>query len=225
MKICSRGLLAAAAVCAPSLAHARDDAQGWATASAAVNLGGNWRFSQEVTARVSDNQGRLYELEMNSLLGYRLSRTVTIWAGYTHDPNYARDRTMMEHRARQQVSFDNFARLGHAMLSARFRSEARWREGMDGTGWRVRPYVKLTLPLGTQTRTALVLSHESFINLNTTGFQATAGYDRMRNLIAISTPITKNAALEIGYLNQHAFVRNGEDTSDHVGSVSLNFSL
>lgn len=207
------------------MARARDDVQGWATAAATVNLGGDWRFSQEVTTRISDNQGRLYELEMNSLLGYRLSKTVTLWAGYTHDPNYSAGHVAMEHRARQQVSFDNIAKIGRATLSARFRSEARWREGMDGTGWRLRPFVRLALPLGARTRTALVLSHESFINLNTTDFQATPGYDRMRNLIAISTPVAKNLAVEIGYLNQHGFVRHSEDTSDHVGSVTLNLSL
>ena len=35
---------------------------------------------------------------------------MTLWAGYTHNPQYAAgDFTMMEHRAREQVTFDGFA--------------------------------------------------------------------------------------------------------------------
>ena len=48
---------------------------------------------------------------------------------------------------------------------------------------------------------------------------------RMRNLIAISTPLSKRITAEIGYLNQHGFVRGGPDTSDHVASISLSLSL
>jgi hypothetical protein len=47
----------------------------------------------------------------------------------------------------------------------------------------------------------------------------------VRNLIAISTPLTKTLRAEIGYLNQHGFVRGGEDTCDHVASISLSLSL
>ena len=47
----------------------------------------------------------------------------------------------------------------------------------------------------------------------------------MRNLIAINTPLSKNITAEVGYLNQHGFVRGGPDTSDHVASVSLSLSL
>jgi hypothetical protein len=47
----------------------------------------------------------------------------------------------------------------------------------------------------------------------------------MRNLIAISTPLSKKIAVEIGYLNQHGFVRGGPDSSDHVLSASIGVSF
>jgi hypothetical protein len=105
------------------------------------------------------------------------------------------------------------------------RMEQRWREHVDGTGWRMRPYVKFSLPLATGSKTSLVLSSETFVNLNTTPFQKQDGLDRMRNFIGINAPITKSVSAEFGYLNQHGFVRGGEDTSDHVASVSLSLSL
>lgn len=218
--------LGLAAIALPSSGQARDDAQLWTTGSATIRLSDNLRLSQEVTARFSDNRDGLYEIESNTLLGYRVSPKVTIWAGYTHDPNYSAGHfTVMEHRAREQVTVDNFAKIGRGSLSGRVRLEQRWREGVDGTGWRVRPYVKYSLPFREGHKTALVLSHESFVNLNNTPFQQTDGLDRMRNLIAVSTPVAKNISAEIGYLNQHAFVRGGPDTNDHVASFTLSFSF
>jgi hypothetical protein len=131
----------------------------------------------------------------------------------------------MEHRAREQVTLDNLATIGRGRLSARLRMEQRWREHVDGTGWRMRPYVKFSLPLGKGSKTSLTLSNETFINLNSTAFQRQDGLDRMRSLIAINTPLTKAVSLEVGYLNQHGFVRGGEDTDDHVASFSLSLSL
>lgn len=207
-------------------AQARDDAQLWTAANVTVKLGDDFRFSQEVIGRFSDNRKGLYEVEMNTMLGYRLTGKVTLWLGYTHDPNYAGgDFSVMEHRFRQQITFDNLAKIGRGTLSARMRLEERWREGADGTAWRFRPYIKYSLPLRSGHKTALVLSHESFIDLNTTKFQRVAGEERMRNQIAISTPLNKAITAEIGYLNQHSFVPGGPDNDDHAATVTLNFSF
>lgn len=217
---------AIAALAVPAVAHATEDNQLWTGASATVKLGDHWRFSQEVIARVSDDRDGLYEVEMNSLIGYKLSKAVTVWAGYTHDPNYNAGKfAVMEHRGRQQVTFDNVLKIGPGNLSARLRLEERWREGVDGTAWRLRPYLKYVLPLKEGGKTALVLSHESFIDLNTTNFQRVEGEERMRNLIAITTPLARNVNVEIGYLHQHGFRPDAEDANDNVASLSLGFSF
>ena len=214
------------ALAIPAVAHASEDDQLWTGVSATVKLSDKWRFSQEVVARFSNDRDGLYELEMNSMIGYKVSKKVTVWAGYTHDPNYnAGDFSVMEHRGRQQVTFDNIVKIGPGQLSARLRLEERWREGVDGTAWRVRPYVKYVLPFKEGGKTALVLSHESFIDLNTTNFQRVEGEERMRNMIAITTPIAKNVNAEIGYLHQHGFRPNADDANDNVASLSLSFSF
>ena len=149
----------------PAKAWATSDNQLWTTGSATVKLSDNMRFSQEIVGRFSDNLNGIYEIESKTMLGYRVSKVVTLWAGYTHDPQYnAGHFTVMEHRAREQVAFDNFARLGRGKLSGRLRLEERWREGRDGTGWRLRPYLKYSFPL--HGKTALNLSTEPFINFN-----------------------------------------------------------
>ena len=217
-------LVGTIACVAATPASARSDEQIWANLNATVKLSDRWRLSEEGTFRFSDNRKGLYELESNTLLGYRLNKVVTVWAGYTHNPQYAGgDFTVMEHRAREQVTFDGFAKLGGGKLNGRVRLEQRWREHVDGTGWRVRPYLKYSLPIAG--KTALNISTEPFFNLNTTPFQRQSGLDRMRNLVTISTPLTKGLTGEAGYMNQHGFVRGGEDTSDNIAYFGLALSI
>lgn len=215
-------ILAVGALSAP--ASAASDEQVWANGSVTVKLGERWRLQEELTGRFSDNRNGLYEVESNTLLGYRLNKVVTLWAGYTHDPQYSGgDFTVMEHRAREQVTFDGFAMLGKGKLNGRVRLEQRWRDGIDGTGWRLRPYLKYSLPIAG--KTALNLSSEPFFNLNTTTFQRQSGLDRVRNLVTISTPLTGKLTGEAGYMNQHGFVRGGPDTSDNIAYFGMSLSL
>ncbi|WP_407828323.1 DUF2490 domain-containing protein [Sphingomonas sp.] len=208
---------------ASTAARASTDAQLWAGVSATVKLSAKWRLSQDAFVRFSDNRNGLYEFESNTLVGFRLSKVTTLWAGYTHDPQYAAGHfTTMERRAREQVTFDNFAALGPGKLSGRIRFEERWREGVGGTGWRIRPYLKYSLPL--RGKVALNLSTEPFFDLNTTGFQRTPGLDRVRNLATVSVPLSKRLTGEAGYMNQHGFVRGAPDTSDNIAYFALNFS-
>ena len=219
-------LLGAAGLAAaiPAAAQARDDAQIWLTAGATIKLDEKWRLSEDVVARISDNRDGLYEIEASTLLNFKLAKDLTIAAGYVHNPQYSSgDFVVLERRAREQVTLDNLARIGTGKLSARLRMEQRWRENIDGTGWRMRPYLKYALPL--RGKTSLTLSSEVFVNLNSTSFQRQDGIDRVRNLIAINTPLLKNVTMEAGYLNQYGFVRGGDDSVDHVASLSVNASF
>jgi hypothetical protein len=215
--------LAAAAL--PSAALASNDAQLWIGGTAVADLGKSFRLSEEIVTRFSDHRGGLYEIESNTLLGIRLAPRATFWAGYTHSPSYSHGRfAAMERRAREQLTVDGLP-AGPGLLSLRLRMEQRWRDGFAGTGWRLRPYLKYSLPLRHGGHTAIVFSHESFLNLNRTAFQARTGEERMRNAVAVTTPLAKGVSAEIGYLNQHGFVRGGPDTSDHVATLTLSLSL
>ena len=81
--------MAFVALALPAPASASEDSQIWTTGSATVKLGDNWRISQELVSRFSKNRHGLYEIESNTMVGYRLNKVVTVWAGYTHDPQYA----------------------------------------------------------------------------------------------------------------------------------------
>lgn len=212
------------AMAAPALAT--EDSQLWTNENLTVKLSSSWRLSEEITQRFSDNKSGLYEMEANTLLGYKLDKWVTVWAGYTHDPQYSAGKfTTMEHRFREQVTFDKIAKVGPGMLSARLRTEERWRRNVDGTGWRVRPFVRYTIPFHEGSSTGITFTSEPFFNLNTTRFQTKPGLDRIRNIVAFTTPLNKHLTGEFGYMNQHIFLTNKPDESDNVAWISLNASL
>lgn len=204
-------------------ATAGEDTQYWQTVNVGVALSSDLKVSNEFVARTSEARG-FYEIENITMLNYKPSKQVTLAAGYVHNPTYSHgDFVIMERRFRQQVTLDNFAKLGSVKLSGRLRTEQRWRDGVTGTGWRLRPFLKASAPL--VGKATLSVTHESFINLNTTTFQKVSGYDRMRNAVSVSVPLNKQVAVDFGYLNQLGIVRNGPDNMDHALTmgVSANF--
>lgn len=223
MRLPLRAALGISLMAIASPAFAGEDTQYWQTVAVNVALPDNFKVQNETVFRTSDAKG-FYEIENAFAVGRKLNKSVTVWAGYVFNPLYNHGSfTRREHRFRQQVNVDNFATIGKVRLSGRVRLEERWREGISGTGWRLRPQVKASTPL--VGKTSLSVSSESFINLNNTSFQTTDGLDRMRNAISVTVPLSKQVNIDFGYLNQHGFVPNAADTSDNVLTAGITASF
>lgn len=222
----AKALLAMASI-SPAAAMA-SDAQHWEIVTLTGNLGDGWRASAENITRFSQTRG-FYELEQNLMLGHEIGDKggplgMVFYLGYTHDPQYAHGNfTIMEHRFRQQLSFDRLLTLGPVRFSGRIRVEQRWREGLAGTGWRLRPSIKAAMPV--VGKVMLVAAHESFIDANSNGFQRLGGEERMRNSLGFNMPLNRRVNLELGYLNQHGFVPGGKDTNDNAATLELKASF
>ena len=214
-------LVPALAIAAP--ATAREDTQYWQNVTVNVALPSNFKIQNETVLRTSDTRG-FYEVENNVMLGKKLNKVVTVWLGYTFDPQYSHGTFIRrEHRLRQQVNFDGFAMIGKVRLSGRVRLEERWREGLPGTAYRLRPQIRASVPIAG--KTTLSVSSEPFFDLNTTGFQTVDDLERIRNAVFISVPVGKKFSVDFGYLNQHSFVPNGPDNSVNVltAGITSNF--
>ncbi|THD37192.1 MAG: DUF2490 domain-containing protein [Sphingomonas sp.] len=148
----------------------------WTSVGASGPISGKIRGSIDSIGRFDG--GGLYEWVISGAVGYRINDHVTLWAGYVHKTAYANNVTSIEQRARQEVAFEDIARIGPVRIGGRLRVEERWVEAWPGTGWRVRPQLKLTLPLR-QDGPALVAAAEGFVNLGT-GAGQRDGYDRTR---------------------------------------------
>lgn len=181
------------------LAAQADDGQIWLGANARGPVAGRVELGVETIERFGRvEEGGLYESENSAMLGFRFEHA-TLAAGYVRDIVYRGGSAAIEQRARQDLSVDHIAAIGPLAIGARLRVEERWRDGSSGTGVRIRPFVRLTLPVAGKLH--LLASHESFVNLGA-GAGQRGGYDRARTFMGFGVPLTKRVGVEIGYLNQ-----------------------
>lgn len=223
-----RHIIAALLLCtaAPALAQTDTDSQLWLTASASTDITDNIDITLETVLRFGSDADGLYEGEYGGDLGYTTEGGIKFSAGYMRVPQYSRAGvTAIEDRARQAISF-GVGEFAGGKLSARVRIEERWRNTGSDTGFRFRPKLTWVRPFTPKGKTALVVSHESLIELNDTDWGQSAGYDRMRNFIGIATPLIDGVKVEGGYLNQWGVKRDGDPASvDHALSLSLAYSF
>jgi Protein of unknown function (DUF2490) len=186
---------------------------------------GSWRLWMDVQARFGDDASRFSQGVLRPGIGYTIGRGWTVWGGYAYirtDPPYSTSTTT-EHRIWEQASWSGA--IGATALSSRTRMEQRFVSTGSETGWRLREFVKLVRPVGSQTIWSAVVSDEYFQNLNSTDFGATSGPDRNRFFVGPSVALGKGVLLEIGYLNQYTFRSNGPDKNDHLLATNLFWSF
>src|SRR5207244_258541 len=123
---------------------------------------------------------------------------------------------------REQISM-SFGKLWLGTLSGRLRVEERFRRGADGVGLRARTQLKYNLPLAKKKgATALVLTHESFWEVNDTRWGQQSGLRRMRNLVGLDVPVSKKVRAQVAYLNQYDFGITGKrDAMANILALSL----
>lgn len=200
------------------------DSELWLTGLGEVALNDRTRIEVESISRVSDDSGGLYEIELAAGVEQLLGGGWWVGGGYVRVVNYARGTvTRTEDRLRVQGGVSGEA--GPIKVAARLRLEHRSRSDGEDIGYRLRPLVRVALPLGAHDLD-LFASHESFVPLNDTDWGEDMGHERMRNAVGIRWQASKAIGIEAGYLNQYRFGRGGRpDTVDHVLALSLSVSL
>jgi hypothetical protein len=196
------------------------DTQLWTQANGSAPIAKDVKVTLEGIARWSDRVGGLFHTELGGLVSWKTSDTVEVAIGYRHttahndsgiEPN--------EERLRQHVIF----KLGSG-FATRLRFEERFHSDGGEVGFRLRPQLRYTHPLGKGFE--LYATHESFLNFNTTDWGQRGGYERIRHTLGVTVPITEHLKSDIGYLNQYRFGRDGdEDQIDHAVSVTVNLDL
>jgi hypothetical protein len=213
--------LAVAALLLPvSAAHAQQqDGQLWLQTNENLPIAAGTRLTFEQIARFSDRQGGLYTTEFGALLSRRVGAGVELGFGYRRVSFHNRNNGADEDRVRQQVV------VTHGPVMLRLRLDERFHPGGDEIGFRIRPLVRLTQPLGRR-GLALFASHESFYLPNSTSWGQRSGYERMRNSIGLSFPLGRMLAADVGYLNQFRPGRGGARAQmDHALSLQLTLNL
>ncbi|MDG2534781.1 DUF2490 domain-containing protein [Sphingomonas sp. HITSZ_GF] len=199
----------------PAFAQRTDD-QLWLQASGTVPVTAHSEATIENIVRFGDRAKGLAHTEIGGLYAWKIGK-IEIGIGYRHVEDFSDGRALPnEERTRQHIIVPLAAGL-----AARIRVEQRFNSSGSGIGHRVRGQLRFTHAL-TRGGFGLFAAHETFLNLNTTGWGQREGVERMRNSIGLGVPVSRQLRLETGYLNQYRFGRNGaRDQMDHAVTLSL----
>ena len=85
---------------------------------------------------------------------------------------------------------------GTPLLISRTRLEQRMLEGRDDTGWRLRQFVRVQVPIARQGTVQAVAFTEGFFNLNSTSWGARDGVDQWRTFVGVGVPVAPRMRLE-----------------------------
>ncbi len=210
-------LAALGLIAAPARA-AEEDGNIWLAQFATIKASDKVFVRLEAQERFTDDAGRLGQLLLRTLVGYRIDKQTSIGAGYAYvltDPVGPVRRN--EHRFYQEFNHRLIETEGGVTLDARTRLEQRTFEETEGTAWRLRQFVQLRVPVSKANK--IVAFTEPFIDLNETVVQR-GGLSLWRNFFGVSVPLSKQAELVPGYLNQYV-VRGGADRVDHTANIGL----
>lgn len=219
-------LIVAIALVSSSLqAQTTEDTGTWLALFARGDVGcpehGKLKWWFDGHARFFDDSGGFGQSILRPGLGYALSDSATLWAGYgwiktSPNPNPVFD----EHRVWQQITWSKD--FDPTRLGLRSRLEQRFLETGSDTGWRFRQLVSLRRPIDC-TNLTLVAWDEVFINLNDTNWGASGGFDQNRVFLGVGLKACPSSPyrVEVGYLNQYVNRSTNSDLSNHL--VAVNF--
>jgi hypothetical protein len=205
-----------------SPAMAEEDVHAWGAATATVRAGDKMVVWLEGQTRFYDEASRLGQVLLRPGIGYKVSRNATLFAGYayvfTDTPGPG---TTTEHRIWQQALVTIAGNGKTTTLTSRSRLEQRFMAGAGDTGLRLRQMLRLTVPVTDRGVQAVGWS-ETFLGLNDTDWGQRAGFDRMRNFVGVSAPISKSARIEPGYMNEYV---DATDRTHHIASLTVNLNF
>lgn len=152
-------------------------------------------------------------------LGYAVTDQVTLFSGFAAiqmDP--AQKKPFTELRPWQQLTW-NLPVTGFT-LQSRTRLEERIHQ--TNLGWRLREFIKTTVPVPGTDRVFLSAYEELFFDLDDTTWGQRSGFRQNRFFAGPGFRLdrAKHVSLEVGYLNQWLDKRN-EDRDNHVLSLNL----
>lgn len=197
---------------------AEEDGNVWLGQFATINAGEDVYVRLEAQERFTNDAERLGQLLLRSLVGYQISKTVNIGAGYAYvltDP--VGPAKLDEHRFYQELNIRLLTTAGGTTLDSRTRLEQRTFEEREGTAWRLRQFVQLRVPVSKDNK--IVAYTEPFVDLDEDAVQR-GGLSVWRNFVGVSVPLAKGVEVVPGYLNQRVW-RDGPDRIDHTANVNL----
>lgn len=216
-----RHLIVTIALLAATPAGAQQtDTQLWLQTNASVTIADREKVTLEGIGRFSDRAEGFSHAELGALFTHTTEGGVELSFGYRHVEDWNRGVALPnEERLRQMV----LVPLGSG-FTGRLRFEQRFNSTGPEVGFRLRPRLGFDTPLN-ESGLKLFATQEHFYNFNTTEWGQRGGYERMRNAVGVSIPLSDKLRGEVGYLNQYRYGRDGRrDQMDHAATITLSFN-
>ena len=222
-KLILPAIIAAFYAAAPANAT-EDDFGAWAilTTGGAISKDEKLVVAADLQFRFFEDAEQLGQILARASAGYKVDDDLTLSLGYAYIRNNPSGPALSEeNRIFQQASF-NIIDNDSITVKGRSRFEQRFLDGgSNDVGLRFRQQVSVAVPLGDNSKTKLVGYTEPFINVNNTDFGQDDGFALWRNFVGFNIPVSKDIAIEPGYLNQYVFRDGGPDLAQHIIAVGL----
>ena len=201
------------------------DTQEWLLVQISGPVSGRIVAATEITVRAGDATRGVYQVEPLIGVGYKVSKAVTLIAGYGSILNRAIGGNDSEESRFYQQAFLKFGRIAGGSMLVRLRLEERDLSSGTITGYRARAMFRYFHPVHHGSKTSFVLAHESLINLNSTDWGVASGYGETRNFIGLRRKVAQHFDVEAGYLNQYQLRPNAADRMNHALFATLAFDF
>lgn len=214
--LASSGLLLAT----PAAARTEHDEHLWANFTVIGNVG-KFAYFAEAQPRIGNGVSRTQQILLRPAVGYRLTDTVTAYAGYAHvfmPIENGPDRN--EERVFGQLNWALPKVAGGSGL-LRTRIEHRRLSNGHDTGWRLRQLVRYVHPLGNPKHARPLVQIEGFVALNRTDWGAREGFDQLRTLVGFEVPLFGRSTMDVGYQNQLINDPGGRTRMNHTAAFTF----
>ena len=174
-----------------------DPLQFWLPSNLVVQVADRWALALGMEPRWEDGDRSAERLLIRPAVIFEPVSGLTVWAGYGDTEvrsGAGRDDQMLWQQATYTMALRSWT------VVPRVRTEQRFVDGTDSTGWRVRTQLRVMRRLPVFGRWNLVASHESFMAMNDVPTSQRSGYLEGRYLVGVQRKVTPWLTVEPGFL-------------------------
>lgn len=223
--------LAAVCVCVatPTMAQTNHGGQIWGSVQVVAPVRDDVFLSMDIQPRFSTSNAATAPITIiPPVISWRKSESLIISGGYlyAHIDGGALPQSLNENRFFQQIAY-RIGAIGRVGIRMQTRLEQRKRSTGDDWNVRVAHTLLLATPLTKKESGGPVgiVSTELYWNLTRADWGARKGYDDLWSFIGVQVPLSRNAAVELGYLNQRQRQVAGRVNMNHAAVVGFSFQL
>ena len=199
------------------------DAQLWLQWNGQLPIARGWGVVLEGQPRWNQNLSHLDQVTLRGGVQKRVTPALQLSAAYSFVPRNTEPGMLYEHQLYEQAVV-TLPRLGRWMPQVRVRQDQRYLAQWGDAAHRTREQIRVTRPLPNTSRWLFVAHQELFLNLDDTERGPAPGIDQHRLFTGVQHPLTRDLAIETGYMWQELFRLGARPARhNHIAVVQFQF--